>query len=293
MSFTYQQQNQMLTAISMVGADGIEVPLMQGDARKITKASGLIGIASREVISVRAGRSGSRNLTRFRDEVPIVLDGILIGGSADDTWTQYDVVASVFADAIENDMLLKWTAGNSLFLQRNVRLVSLDGPLEVGPNILSYEVTLRPSDPNAYSQVLYRSAGSPLGSTHGGGLSMPFTIPFLFSPPAEVTAGYNNAGFVPTPPTFTLSGYLLNPIVRLTPGKQLVFAGEIASSDVLTIDVAERTVMLNGNANRRNLLDTPKSTWFDLPRGRGSVTLLAMDWSAGANLTISWRDARN
>lgn len=283
----------MITALSMVGADNVEVPLLLDPTRRVSAVSGFAGIFAREVVADRAGRSGSRSLTRYRTDQAITITGQLTGQNADDTWNHYNTVAGVFADAVEADMLLKWTAGQTLLLQRMVRLTSLDGPVTVGADIITYQATLRASDPNAYSQQLYQATAGPLGAAKGGGLVFPFTFPFTFLSPPTVNAAITNRGFVPTPPVFSMFGYLLNPTIQLDPNNQLVFQGEIDAGDMLVIDVNARTVMLNGTSNRRDLLVSAQSSWFSLPRGPSIITLLADNWSAGAGMNITWRDARS
>lgn len=283
--------SRLLTALSIQDATGSDVPLMADGARKITKASGLAGIRVRELVTARSGRHGSRNRSRNRDDAQITLDGILIGADPDDTWTLYDTVAGALAVAVDTDRLLKWTAGDTLTLQQQVRLSALDGPLEVGPNIIRYQAVLRGSDPNVYSQTEYTASATAL-SGQGGGFVAPFIAPFTVNAPPETVAGVTNNGFVDSPPIFELAGYLLNPIVRLAPGVELQLAGEIAAGDTLTIDVAQRSVLLNDAANRRSLVDTANSTWFEIPPGASTITLLASDFSAGAGLTVRWRDAR-
>lgn len=282
----------ILTQLSLSNSSGVDVPLIS-PTRAVQTASGLAGINSREVIIARSGRRGSRNLTRYRDDAQIVLNGMLMGNSADNTWSEYDAVAGAFADAVDTDQTLKWTAGNGLALQRTVRLTSLDSPLSVGPDVLSYQATLRGSDPNVYSQIQQESFAVPLGSTSGGGFTFPFTFPFHFQPPASTVAAYTNGGFIPTPPILTLNGFLSNPVIQLEPGIEMVFNGSVAASDQLIIDADARTIMLNSTVNRLSLLDAGQSTWFDLPPGSGTITLLAEAWSAGAGLSITWRDARS
>jgi hypothetical protein len=282
---------QLITQMSMVGADGVEVPLMLNPVRKVSSVTGLSGIASREVVIDKAGRSGSRNLTRYRTDQPISITGILNGVNADDTWNHWHDVGAVYADAIGTECLLKWTAGSSLALQRMVRLTSLDGPLAVGPDIITYLATLRADDPNAYSQELHEMTAGPLGSARGGGLVFPATFPWKFLTPPTVSAAITNNGFLSTPPIFSLFGYLLNPVVQLDENNAIVINGEVGANDLLVIDVNARMVTLNGTGNRRDMINTAKSTWFELPRGDSIITLLADNWTAGAGVNIYWRDA--
>lgn len=284
---------QLLTSLSIEDVNGVDIPLILDPVRRVMKATGLIGVSAREVLVQRAGRNGSINLTRYRDAGQIVIEGALTGGTTDDTWFQYDQVAGALSDSIADDRLLKWTAGTSRALQQAVRLVSIEPPLEVGADIIRYQVTLRAADPNVYSQELKKTSATPLGSGAGGGLQFPITFPFQFAQPVNTIAAFNNEGTVSTPPILDLQGGLTDPVIRLSSDIALVFSGTIADSDVLTIDVAKRTVMLNGTENRRYMLVTSKSIWFELPRGSGELTLEASVYSAGANLAVSWRDARS
>lgn len=283
----------LLTSLSIEDANGADVPLILDPIRRVMGASGLVGVTAREVLVQRAGRTGSTNLTRYRDAGQIVIKGALTGGTTDDTWSQYDQVAGALSDSIDEDRILKWTAGNERALQQTVRLVSIESLLEVGADIIPYQATLRAADPNIYGQELKTASATPLGSGSGGGLKFPIKFPFKFAQSRATIAAYTNAGTVPTPPVLELTGKLIDPVIRLSPEVALVFSGTLAEGDVLTIDVDKRTVLLNGTENRRYMLVTKQSTWFGLPRGSGELTLEASVYSVGAYLSVSWRDARN
>jgi hypothetical protein len=70
-----------------------------------------------------------------------------------------------------------------------------------------------------------------------------------------------------------------------------VFSGEIAEGDTLTIDTDERTVRLNGTANRRGLLDSVATRWFELPPYPAVIELLPEAFAGQGGLRIRWRDA--
>jgi hypothetical protein len=70
-----------------------------------------------------------------------------------------------------------------------------------------------------------------------------------------------------------------------------VFDGEIADGDTLYVDAADRTVLLNGDSNRINMLRFESSRWFELPVGISTVTLIAEDFSGGAGIEIQYRPA--
>jgi hypothetical protein len=121
-------------------------------------------------------------------------------------------------------------------------------------------------------------------------MTLPVTFPFTFDPAAGGDVAIDNVGTAPTPPLILLSGYLRNPIVQLG-DRRLVFTGEIADGDVLHVNAADRTVLLNGEANRINLLSFEESRWFELPVGQSIVTLLAEDFSGAGGIEIQYRPA--
>ena len=281
----------LITAISLEGPDGAQVSFMASGSRKVKRVEGLSGVRVRKAKRPRTGRDGSVDRTRYRDDAQIVLTGLVIGADADDVWTQYDTVTRALVGAVDTDRLLQWTAGNDRALQMNVRLDEMQAPAEVGPNMIAYQVTLTGPDPNGYSQALQTATGNALSSSSGGGLEIPFTFPFVFNPSAGGNIAVSNSGTAPTPPLILLSGYLLNPIVRLDENTQLVFNGEIAAGDTLYVDAADRTVLLNGTANRINLLTFESSRWFNLPVGDSVLTLLAEDFDVSSGIEIRYRAA--
>jgi hypothetical protein len=227
--------------------------------------------------------------TKLRDDAQVVITGLVYGEDADRAWLEYDTITRALVGAVDTDRLLKWSAGTARHLQMNVRLDESQAPVEVGPDMIAYQVILSGPDPNGYSQTLETVSAVPTGGT-GGGMTMPVTFPFTFDPAAGGDVAIDNIGTAPTPPLILLSGYLRNPIVQLG-DRRLVFTGEIADGDVLHVNAADRTVLLNGEANRINLLNFEDTRWFELPVGESIVTLLAEEFSGAGGIEIQYRPA--
>jgi phage-related protein len=109
-----------------------------------------------------------------------------------------------------------------------------------------------------------------------GGLSLPITLPINIS--ATTVSGsitLTNEGSVATRPTLTIAGPVETPtIVAALPGgavTQIVYGATLQTGDVLVIDSAARTVILNGTASRRLYFS---GTWPEIP--------------AGSSVTYSW-----
>jgi chitodextrinase len=282
----------LLSALSLDTPDG-PVTLLAPGSRGVHNAEGFAGMATRVITTARAGRHGSVNRTRHRQDRQITWEGTLqsTDNDPDRVWWEYQQIARALASAQDEDRELHYTLGQGLPLFARVRLEELSAPIEVGPNAIKYQAVVRAADPRGYSAVEQTAQTGPLFREDlVGNAVFPLVWPVTF---AALTTGalmvYND-GTVGTPPTIELDGYLRNPVVQLG-DRRLVFVGEIAEGDTLTIDTDERTVMLNGTANRRGLLNSVKSRWFELPPYPARVELLPEAFSGAGGLRVRFRDA--
>lgn len=175
------------------------------------------------------------------------------------------------------------------------RLVKLDGdldpPFQEGQAVLTYQAQFFSEDPRAYSQTLQLITGTAL-SASGGGRTIPTPFNYTYSSSGGGTASFTNAGNRPTPPIFRIYGMCVNPVIAIVGGSlKLSFLGTIANGDYLEIDVAKRTVKLNGASNRLNFLDSANTTWFELPKGTSNLQLIAGTFDGTARLDVLGRSA--
>lgn len=100
--------------------------------------------------------------------------------------------------------------------------------------------------------------------------------------PSDGSVQINNGGNKPTGATITIYGPIRNPaVVHDASGRQISFDIELTTDQYLTIDLRNRTVLLNGTANRRyTLLNT--SRWFLLSPGMNNLRLLGIDTVSGS-----------
>lgn len=280
----------MITALSLEGPDAVDVPLLSSPYRRVERVEGLGGVRVRKAKRPRTGRHGSVDRSKLRDDAVITITGSVTGEDADRAWLEYDAITRAFVGAVDTYRLMKWSNGTERLLQMAVKLDEMQAPVEVGPDLVRYQVTVSGADPNGYSQALQTVSGEPLATSGGGGFVFRFTFPFHFNPSSGGNLSVTNSGTAPTPPTFLLHGYLRNPIIRLG-DRQLTFEGEIAAGDTLYVNAADRTVLLDGTADRGNLLKFEETRWFDLPVGTSTVTLLAEDFGVGSGLDVQYRHA--
>lgn len=277
----------LLTALAIEGADGQFVDLLVPNGRGVSSVDGLIGMEVREKIRPRPGRRGIINTSRYSDAPPITITGHFEGATVDQVYSHYNTVARALAAAVRTNRSLRWTGGSVLNLvETKVRLVSMKPPLEVGPNLIRYQLVLRPADPRSFAQTPTAVDGSFL-SASGGGLSFPITFPITFTPAGGSVASFVVGGTDDTPPVFRIYGFATNPSLRLlSTGEQIFINGQVDAGRFLVVDVDAREVRLDDGTPRNNLFDFERSSWFELPPGPQTVQMFASNFDATAHPQI-------
>lgn len=158
-------------------------------------------------------------------------------------------------------------------------------------SIATYSVLMTAQDPRRYA-VNQQSVQLSLPSVSGG-LTFPIQFPITF--PATVVVGDSqatNAGSFETRPTIRIAGPVSQPQVTVTApdgtAATLLYGGDIAAGDWLTLDCDAHTVYYNGTANRRSLLT---GAWPVLPPGTSGLAFRAGAYSAAATATFTFRSA--
>jgi hypothetical protein len=145
-------------------------------------------------------------------------------------------------------------------------------------------------DPRLYSATVNLLRGGL--ATVSGGLTFPATMPATFpggapgAPLQATNAGDTDAGCVAV-----ISGPVDFPkLTNGRTGESILLNLSLASSDTLTIDTDQRTVLLNGSASRRAALD-PSSRWWQLKPGANPILYTANTTAVGSTVLLSWRSA--
>jgi hypothetical protein len=143
-------------------------------------------------------------------------------------------------------------------------------------------------DPRIYTSELITTIIN-YGGDAGTGFAFNLGFDFGFGPAVAPTgANVNNSGNRPTPAIMTIVGPVTSPaIVNDTAGLTLAFNITLAATDSLVIDLANRTVLLNG-INRRGTLLQPN--WFFLAKGDNFIRF-GGGAGTGSYLTIQHRAA--
>lgn len=252
--------------------DGI---LLNGDAAlpfvDITEVVGLDSSPYRETFRDHEGADGGFLDAEFEKGREVLLTGsvystqALLEGYLDSLKENYSprttptrfyfytpTIGVRFLDVKPRGVRAKWTT------ERRIGIVPVQfGMYAEDPRIYSY--------PDSQS-VISLSAGS----TTGFAFSFAFSFDFGGMGSSPGIATLNNAGNRSAPVTFTIVGPCDTPrIVNATNGGEIVVAQILAASDTLVVDMVNRTVVMNGTANRRNAVVV--DDWFLLSPGNNVI----------------------
>lgn len=281
------------------------VPLERAwiDAVKIHDVADLTGsrqlrsakrqVAPRRDSRPRSSRHGENDVTRFYGGQVWDLAGYVDGNTDAGTAAAWDELAAALGDLDTwHTFRFKrrgWTDEEQLL----AKLAALDAPTEGYAPQARYALTLAAPDPRVYSATIRSGTYDPTGSIAGGGATVPLTFPIAFAFTVGAYLELVNAGSFRTPPVFTITGPIGNPLLQnIDTGEQLQLVYQLGAGETIRVDVDARRVELNG-ALRRDLVDAGASTWWQLARGTNRVRLSGTGMvAAQTRLDATFRDAR-
>jgi hypothetical protein len=193
--------------------------------------------------------------------------------------------------ALRADGILRWTPPNDSS-PRQLRVRRQDGPRITGRRPKAWQITLVSTDPFALGSTEQSAVIVPSGSTGEVGVADPETDPE--TSPLNVSAQQSvfNAGDAPTWPRFRIDGPLTDPtILNNSTGEQVVLAYTLAASEWLDLYPERGRILAGGTADRYSALDFAQSEWFQLQPGSTDLRLLTSSFSAGAQLSVFWRNS--
>lgn len=241
----------------------------------------------RSELASRPQRDGAFDAPSFRGARVIAIEGTAIAPDPDARERAKDRLAAVLADGSRLAGLT--VQERQLVRQALVRLSAETKIADATPYTFDWSVQLTAPDPIRYGVERHTAfCGLP---QPGLGIAFPIQQwPLDFGSAVDGSMVLGNAGTVTTWPVWTVTGPCNQPVIRnAATGQSLGFTLALAGGDVLVVDVAARTIRLNG-ASRRAAL-RPGSTWFGIPPGSTGVEFDALRTDTPAVLSVAWRDA--
>ncbi|MGV9883534.1 phage distal tail protein [Streptomyces sp. NPDC003006] len=149
-------------------------------------------------------------------------------------------------------------------------------------------------DPRRYESVARRATiGLPRREP---GLTWPLTWPLKWGTPGAIgEATVENTGSAPTHPLITFTGPCVGPrLANHDDGTWLEYRLPLSPGDVLEVDTAEGSVVLNGTASRRHtaVVGSVPEELFTLAPGASRLSFRAESGDVAlASATVAWRSA--
>ena len=155
---------------------------------------------------------------------------------------------------------------------------------------VAFQIQLKAEDPTIYGPQNTGTANIG-GSSTGFGFPLRFPLGFGGVLSNNGTISINNSGNKPADATFVIYGPITNPaIYNSTTGQKVTFNITLGATDYLTVNLMNKTVILNGTTNRRGtMLGT--STWFLLQPGINAIALLGTPGGTPPTMTFNTRPA--
>jgi hypothetical protein len=255
----------------------------------VQEVDGLDSAPVRSSQRAREGADGSFIDARWEDGRTIVISCIVYS-PPDSVETFMDALKENYAPSRDPQPFFfrHPTVGTRMVMCKSLGVrANVDQLRRTGSTIA--QITLQSEDPRIYSGTATIVTGGIASSASGR--SYPRSYNYGYGS-TNATAGgviVNNLGNRDTPAIITLAG-LVNPeLVHDTTGSRMTFNITLAGSDVLQIDLAAKTVLLNGGT-RRSVLNN-NSRWFLLQKGVNSIRLLGSPSDSTPIMSVAFRPA--
>lgn len=192
------------------------------------------------------------------------------------------------ANAVSQSLLLKFLTMDNLSLQAQIYVNNPPQLVRQSLNHALFYLDLYAPDPNFYDQS---QQSFTLNIPSGGGVAIPVIFPMVLAAKTGGSVTINNSGDAYSPPVLTITGPLTSPyIANLTTGNVFKVNLTLASSDILVVDMAAKTMVLNGNTNALQYWDSG-NTWWKLAPGNNLVTLGSSLSADTGNVQVAFRNA--
>lgn len=256
---------------------------------------GLGSLPPRASVTSRPRQHGSRPVKQYQPERLLRWTLLVLADTPEEAMGLLATVGEAWAPLTDGSMVelqIRLAEDRTYLLigQPSRTQVDLSELGQSTPSIACEWVAL---DPRFYDADILFDVTTALGLSTDG-LEFPHDFPFGFGD-AFGAIGTAHAGNVPVPWEATITGGaggLVNPAVALgSTGDTLQFIISLNPGQTLILDSRERTVLLEGIADRSNTLNRPTAaSWFDIPAGADEVTFTG---TGAGTLELQYRSGWN
>lgn len=182
-------------------------------------------------------------------------------------------------------MTIQTNAGASYVVYAN--LIDFEMPITRDLFNAPFSIELLAPDPVIYDNATGTALTVAVSKLTSGGYVYPVVYPVIYSPGSSPT-NVANSGSVAVYPVITLTGSATNPVITNRTTNQF-FSLNITTgpTDVVAIDMRQRTVLLNGGSIFA--LQASGSTFWSLLPGGNQIALQTSSGTDNVSGVISWR----
>lgn len=156
------------------------------------------------------------------------------------------------------------------------------------PLYCRYQLDILASD---FSILSTTGKSATVTKSTGGGLSLPFSLPFSFVGGVDGSASVTNSGDIATYPTIRFNGPLTNPrLYNDENGLFIQLNTTIDIGDYIIIDTLKKTVLENGSVNKLSTM-TENSRWLYISPGENTLSLTSGNSGDTGTAVVSFSDA--
>lgn len=279
--------------ISEAYIDSIQILPDTGD-HGLSSIGGLGSPSPRRDTISRPRAHGDIDFTRYYEGRVISLSGYTFGPTMEEANTKFDLLKAELL--LGTDHLFRFRRiGMAEDEQLVVRAASaIDTELSGASMLIRWGVDLLAPDPRIYSASEKSGDYDPVAAGSGTGVVFPLVFPLVFAGVATTHLTVENSGNFSTPPIFTVSGPVTNPIIdNDTTGESIQTSGlTLAAGETIVIDVGRRVLEVAGVA-RMDYLDAGNTEWFELSPGSNDLRLRGGSMVLGqTSLAVTFHDAR-
>lgn len=220
-----------------------------------------------------SGRDGGFVSAQYYARRTIVLNVLIVGRTCDEYETRKQNFLNSLRIRTSLDLFINTFADRKFYT--SAYLIDVKDDI-ISPVVGQFQVSLLCEDPFLYDagdgldpETGYLEA--PIYRSSSGGYLTPYELPVEWEAGVNFTV-VTNAGDITIYPQIRLEGTFTNPIIsNLTTGDYIQIMVTTGPSDVLIIDMKERTITLNGGSILPYKTDA--SSWWWLEAGQNEIAL--------------------
>ena len=264
-----------------------------GSPYQITSVDGLEGLPTLRVQDADRGyQDGMFSGRDFLNGRTITMTMLILSGNGNTAQQNFNLMQNSLQPQQTGTTPLQFqlSAANGLqFINTRVRAAKATIDPEYTYGYIKAQYDFFCPDPRYYDngvQAAIMTYTTPLGRTY------PRVYPLTFGGGSNTQfATVINSGWTNTYPLISIYGPVTNPVIgSITANASLNFSYTMAASDVISIDLLNRTVLLNGTPARNLLLGS--SLWFAAVPGTNQFYFTGSGTTAGTTTaSVQWNNA--